>query len=153
LRAAGKADTGVNQQAIETELNKAFDALKPAVIHKRVAKTLCAPIFPTADVFDVKDGETGQQKVSAELNRMENVITTLKAKADEIHKARTEQIESEWTTRKDQLIPGDLALDYVLKAFGLRFNKDHDGTRLAGFMKEEEIDPGIKALIRELGAL
>jgi hypothetical protein len=153
LRAAGKPDNGITQQAVENELSKAFDALKPVAVHKRVTKALCAPIFPNADVFEVKDGETPYQKVRAEFDRMETVLTTLKAKADDIQKAKAEQVESEWSTKKDQLVPGDLALDHVLRAFGLRFNKDHDGTRLAGFMTEEEIDPSIKALIRELGAL
>lgn len=153
LRAAGKQDITATQQAVEDRLREALDALKPVAIHKRVTKALCTPLFPSQDVHEVKDGESIGEKIGEELDRMINVLTSLKMKIDETRKEKTDQVEANWAAQKEQLVPGDLALDSVLRGFGVRFNKDHDGPRLAALMREEEIEPGIKALIRELGAM
>ena len=151
--AAGKRDNTVTQQATDAALLEAFEALKATAIHKRVAKALCPPLFPRRGVNEINAGESVGEKVGEELDRMISVLTGLRTKIDETHKAKAEQVEADWSVQKGQLVPGDLALDYVLRKFGLRFNKDHDGPRLAGLMREEEIEPGIKALIRELGSV
>jgi len=112
------------------------------------------PIYPRAETnFEANSGPKFRETIVEELDGMLNALTALKAKVDETIKTKTEQVESNWGTERERLVPGELALDLVMQKFGLRFHKDHDGPRLAGLMRDEEIDPGLKALIVDLGTL
>jgi putative ATP-dependent endonuclease of OLD family len=83
---------------------------------------------------------------------MISAMEATKAKFDDTEKAKTDYVEANWDSRKTQLVPGELVLDHVLRSFGLRFSKDHDGPRMASMMRDDEIDPAMKAFMRELGA-
>jgi hypothetical protein len=152
LRAAGKPDNSVSQEAVEEGLQDAFAALKQVAICKRVTKALCVPVFARKEVHDVMDGESVEGKLGEELERMIRDLEGRKSKIGAVHKAKSEEVEGNWMVHKEQLVPGDLVLDHVLRRFSLRFNKDHDGPRLAGLMREEEIEQVAKTLIRELGS-
>ena len=153
LRASGKPDNSISQEAVEEGLQNALTALKQVTICKRVTKALCVPVFPCKEVHDVGDGKSIEGKVGEELDRMIKDLEDRKSKIGAVHKAKSEEVEGNWMVQKEQLVPGDLVLDHVLRRFSLRFNKDHDGPRLAGLMREEEIDQGAKTLIRELGSV
>jgi putative ATP-dependent endonuclease of OLD family len=152
LRAAGKPEGGVTQDQVEAALETALEALKKTTIHKRITKSLCVPLIPNHAVHDVGDNESTREKLLTELDRMISDVEATKARFDDTEKAKTDLVEANWALRKTQMVPGELAMDHILRSFGLRFNKDHDGPRMASMMRDDEIDPAMKAFIRDLGA-
>ncbi len=61
-------------------------------------------------------------------------------------------VNETWQSKKLQIVPGDVFLDQVCQRFGVRFKKGIDGPRLASLMKETDIDPEIRRIIRDLGS-
>jgi hypothetical protein len=117
-----------------------------------VTKTLCVPLYPPRDIHEVRKGEDVEEKTYKEIDRLMQSLEAAKGRVAEVYRAKAEEIESRWPSEARYLAPGELALDLTLQNFGLRFNKDQDGPRLASLMREDEIDGNMKSFIRELGA-
>jgi putative ATP-dependent endonuclease of the OLD family len=152
-RMAGK-DTKIAEDAekISQLMNSSAENLKQFIINKRIAEGLHRPVYPTNSI----NYYSGQESVSKELaSKLEAMIKLLEDRKKEIErysKEEQEYVESIWNDKKFEIIPGDMLLDSVCKKFGTSFNKMQDGKRLASLMKDEEIDPEIKMIIKEIGS-
>ena len=60
-------------------------------------------------------------------------------------------MENDWNQDKVSLVPGDLLLDGVCKAFGVRFRKETDSSRAAEMLNQTEIDDEIRLILQEIG--
>jgi energy-coupling factor transporter ATP-binding protein EcfA2 len=138
-----------NISEVEQALDKCADALKNVAIERRVAKITCLPIYPNRnDVLNCVSGLPLLDRVRQEFSCQKARLDKLEENLQTILKTQTELVENNWTTKKQDLVPGDLLLDEVCKMFGMRFNKERDSARLASLMRESEIDFEIRDILR-----
>jgi hypothetical protein len=138
-----------NISEVEQAINKCADALKDVAIERRVAKITCLPIYPNRnDVLKSDSGLPLLDRVRNEFSCQKARLEKLEENLQAILKAQTELVENSWTTKKQDLVPGDLLLDEVCKMFGMRFNKERDSARLASLMRENELDSEIRDILR-----
>ncbi len=145
-----------NDPPTELEISQALDAeannLKQMAIDKRVAKSLCKPVYPSAKaLFDETSGVIFTDRLANELEKMSTQIAEAQTRLIQESDAQTKQVNDIWNTQKLSLVQGDILLDKVCQKFGVRFKKERDSARLAALMKEGEIDTEIAKLIREIG--
>lgn len=137
-----------NISEVEQALDKCADALKNVAIERRVAKITCLPIYPNRnDVLNCGSGLPLLDRVRHEFSCQKARLDKLEQDLQALLKAQTELIENSWTTKKRDLVPGDLLLDEVCKMFGMRFNKERDSARLASLMRENEVDSEIRDIL------
>ena len=149
--ASSTADSDINEQAVQRTIEDVLAKLKSVAVDKRVTKALCLPLYFRKDVHDVVAGEDVKEKVNSEIDRLMQHLESTRKSISDVHNAKLEEVEKNWKAHGTELAPGELVLDHVLQKFGVRFNKDHDGPRLASLMKEDEIDFSMRSLIREIG--
>lgn len=126
--------------------------MKQIAIYKRVVKVLCKPIYPPLKHdFGETQENTVINKVTEEIQWMIEQLEQNKEQVEAVYKEKIEYINSDWQSRKLDIIPGDILLDMVCKEYGVRFKKERDGARLAALMNESEINEEVKQIIREIG--
>ena len=84
------------------------------------------------------------------LNHAASEINTSRTKLTDVFTEESKALAARWQTDKLLIVPGDLLLDSVCRKFGVRFNKEMDGARLAALMEPYEIPSEIKALIKDI---
>ena len=94
---------------------------------------------------------TVSERVLNEIQRLTEILELDKQKVESTFEKISEDVEKQWKSNKLSIVPGDLLIDMVCKEYGVRFKKEKDGSRLASFMKKDEIDTEIKNIIREIG--
>jgi len=133
---------------IEQAIDTCAEQLKDVAIGRRVAKISCPPIYPNRDAVLNSDAEISLiDKLKEEYNRQKQQLTQLEQKLETIVQEQTKLVESDWATKKRDLVPGDLLLDKVCQSFGVRFKKEKDSVRLASFMEKSEIDSEITEIL------
>ncbi|NER25414.1 MAG: hypothetical protein F6J96_32915 [Symploca sp. SIO1C2] len=133
---------------IEQAIDTCTEQLKDVAIERRVAKTSCPPIYLNRDAVLNSDAEISLiDKLKEEYNRQKQQLTQLEQKLETIVQEQTKLVESDWATKKRDLVPGDLLLDKVCQSFGVRFKKEKDSVRLASFMEKSEIDSEITEIL------
>lgn len=138
----------VDVAEIEQGINICADALKDVAIERRVARIVCLPIYPNRnDVLNFDSGIALIDRLKEEYNSQKERLTQLEEKLEKIIDEQTKSVESNWSAKKRDLVPGDLLLDDLCKLFGVRFNKERDSARLASLMEENEIDSEIKGIL------
>lgn len=70
----------------------------------------------------------------------------------ELSADQTKLVENAWSQDKLSLVPGDLLLDGVCQAFGVRFRKEADSSRAAALLNQSEIDDEIRQILQEIGS-
>ncbi|NER95570.1 MAG: AAA family ATPase, partial [Symploca sp. SIO1B1] len=117
---------------IEQAIDTCAEQLKDVAIERRVAKISCPPIRPNRDAVLNSDADISLiDKLKEEYNRQKQQLTQLEQKLETIVQEQTKLVESDWATKKRDLVPGDLLLDKVCQSFGVRFKKEKDSVRLA----------------------
>jgi len=140
-----------NISEVEQAIDQCTDALKSIAIERRVAKATCFPIYPNRqDILNPSSQLPLLDRVRNEYSHQKARLEKLEQELQSILKAQTELIEDSWTTKKRDLVPGDLLLDNICRKFGTRFNKERDSARLASLMRENEIDSEIREILKNL---
>ena len=138
----------VDVAEIEQRINICADALKDVAIERRVARIVCLPIYPNRNaVLNFDSGIALIDRLKKEYNSQKETLTQLEEKLEKIIDEQTKSVESNWSAKKRDLVPGDLLLDSLCKLFEVRFNKERDSARLASLMEEPEIDSEIKGIL------
>lgn len=139
----------VKSTDINTERITQVENLKNVTIEKRVACSLCKPIY-----FDRNKIDTVGQDLTTKCSDM--VKTHLQEfqdreqKIKEVISQETKFVGDNWNTKKFDIIPGNLLIDEICKKNGVRFKKEKDSELIASLMNSEEIDTEIKDLIHEI---
>jgi putative ATP-dependent endonuclease of OLD family len=135
-------------EVVAERLSEAAEALRPLAVGKRLVKSILAPLFPV----DALPAASQSAPITPDLvqSALKSAITSLEARSREIDKkyAQCEAVvDSEWETRKLDLIPGDELIDETCQKFGIRFVKERDAGRLASLFLKDEIGDEISTLI------
>lgn len=140
-------DISVIRQAIE----ECTEKLKNVAIERRTVKAACYPIYPnTVQVLTLGSSTPLLDRIKDEYTRQREHLDQLEKELHEIVRIQTEQVEGNWTTKKQDLVPGDILLDEVCKIFNTRFNKEKDSARLATLLNENEIDVELKSVLKSI---
>ena len=145
------AETDITAELVGKQLNECADKLKPLAVNKRVARTICSPVFFNRDaIFDDSSGGNFSERLTNEIDQQATMLSARAAEissriADEQHR-----IEQVWDSQKLDLVPGDELLDLVCQAFGVRFKKRRDGSRLASHLVDSEVPSELVDLLRHL---
>ena len=138
---------------IRVAIDKSAENLKKMTIFKRVTKRLCRPLYPNRSrVLEDLDGKTVEEKTIEEIEALEAKVDELKSTiADEIER-QSQEVETLWNERPQDIVPGDLLIDMVYKNYGVRFHKERgDGVNIARMMTKSEIGPELEELINSIG--
>ena len=137
---------------VKNTIEGCAEKLKHRVIDKRVANILCRPVYPsTEQLFESSQETTIADRVTGEIQRLIEELRESGSKAEAVYKEESEYVDRIWQSDKLAIVPGDLLLDMVCQKYGVRFNKDRDGERLAALMNEGEIAMDVKETIHEIG--
>jgi hypothetical protein len=151
-RMSGGGELTTTEDEIRGFLDEGAEELKAVAIEKRVVRRACKAIHPDTRSILTGNGRDIVQRVGAELEALGAQLASSKGEIAAIAKEEREGMEGRWAGSKLDLVPGDMLLDLVMKRFGLRFRKERDSVRLAGLMRDHEIDPEIRELLKELGS-
>ncbi|MEG4349283.1 AAA family ATPase [Microcoleus sp. LAD1_D3] len=149
-------DLNNNELPTEAEINekieKCAEELKQLAIEKRVVKVLCQPIYPSKDICEGDGTKPGiTDRVKGEIERIINQLEADKQKVESVYQEQLEQVSNSWKSDKLNMVPGDILIDLVCQEYNVRFKKERDGSRLAAFMKKEEIDQELKCMVKDIG--
>ena len=145
-------DVQISDDELNAAIEEVAESLKSTTIDKHVAKILMRPIYPSQkNVFSGNTGDVSK-KIDNELGRMIHELGEIKSRTEAVYREQAEQIGKIWNDQKLNLVQGDFLIDLVCQKFGVRFKKERDAARLASFMREEDIDPSLKSIIREISA-
>ena len=133
-------------------IDKSAEELKKITILKRVAKTVCHPLYPERSRWleEIED-KTVEEKIAEQIDRWESRLDELKCLIATETERQRKEVDDQWHDHKLDIVEGDLLIDMVFRNYNLRFLKQRDdGVELARRMSEEQIDPEIKKLIRRI---
>jgi len=136
---------------IKEKIESCAEKLKQLAIDKRVFKVLCKPIYPSTNIFD--DTHTViYDRVVGEIEKIINLLETDKQRVNAVYQEQLELVNHAWLNNKLNMVPGDILIDMVCQEYNVRFKKERDGSRLAAFMKKDEIDQELKEIVSEIGS-
>ena len=138
---------------VEALIEKSVEQLKNITIFKRVAKTICRPLYPsrTQQSHDI-DSKTAEERATEQMEAWESKVSELKSAIAVETKRQTEEVERQWKEHKLEIVPGDWLIDMVYRHYAVRFRKERgDGVELARMMTKDEIGSEIEALIKNIG--
>ncbi len=141
-----------SEAEIVAKLDEFADQLKPLSVEKRVAKVLCAPVFPLPKRLFHRGVAVGQRTMREEMRKCISELETAEKAIEQTYKDQTAALDSIWAINKLSLAPGDLLLDGVCQFFGVRFRKETDSSRLAALLSETEVDGEIRSILKEIGS-
>lgn len=112
---------------------------------------MCKPIYPSTNIFD--DTYTViHDQVIGEIEKLINLLETEKQRVSAVYQEQLELVNNTWLNNKLSMVPGDLLIDMVCQEYNVRFKKERDGSRLAAFIKQDEIDQELKDIVSEIGS-
>lgn len=143
----------ISTESVNAHLQECADGLQRLAVEKRVARSVCAPVF--LDRHSVLS-ETGNDEFSARLAaEIERQLEGLRARLAGIASLTAqeeERVARVWKSGKMDIVPGDELLDAVCQKYGVRFKKRRDGARLAGLLSPNEVPLELVQLLRSLVA-
>ena len=95
----------------------------------------------------------GTARIIEEIAKGVAELEASKAGVEKIYAEQTKAVETAWNQDKLSLVPGDLLLDGVCQAFGVRFRKEADSSRAAALLSTNEIDGEIKGILHDIGQM
>lgn len=135
---------------VSSHIHDLADRLKQSAIDKRAVRLLCRPTYPSADrIFGDGEHTASPEQIDGEIGRMIEELETARGSVSKVCSEQSKAVQSEWKTKKLDIVPGALLLDQVCQQYGVRFKKERDGARLASLMNEHEIDDEIKGFLKE----
>jgi predicted ATPase len=140
-----------SEDEIVKEIEIVADGLKALAIEKRVVKLFSKPFYPLSRRLFEDGAPIGCEKIAHEIEKTLAHFEMSRAKIEQACAEQTKLVEEAWEKNKLDVVPGDLLLDGVCKAFGVRFRKDADGSRIAALFRPDEIDDEIQGILREIG--
>lgn len=151
-RLAQEAFSPADENAFRQLEIDAADSLKSLAVWKRIMASANRPLYPKS-----KKGchptDTGEMK-----SRARDMLEAIKSEADvaisgldELCDEAIAAVETDWSNRKMDIVPGSAILDEVYKTFGFRYDKMRDGIGVASQMQNREIDDELRGFIRGLG--
>jgi putative ATP-dependent endonuclease of the OLD family len=149
---AGNADVKWPSVAsISDQIAESAEKLKSFAIEKRISRIACKPVYPDRDSIHPPEPDADILiRVSKELSRQQTILQEVAEKLPQIAEREAESVNANWQGTKLDIVPGDLLLDDVCRAFGVRFVKERDASRLASLMRADEIADDIKQLLRRI---
>lgn len=151
-------EPGLHQREITAEqvardLDECADELRSLALRNRVAKALCLPLYPDRNAVLAEEAiDMFEERLRQEMQRATEELAARTSRISEVTVAEREELDARWDREKLSLAPGDHLLDRVFRRYGMRFKKERDSVRLAGHLSAGEIDTGIAAFLREIGA-
>jgi putative ATP-dependent endonuclease of OLD family len=145
--------TDVNEQVARQSLQDAADELRPIAIQKRVARVANRPVYPrfVPDRSYADDNAVAAQ-VLLQIDEAITQLTNVKGRVAALVEDERKNVETEWSSKCLDIIPGDELLDVACQKMGARFHKQRDGVRLASLMSKDEIPTELQSILREIGA-
>ena len=131
-------------------IDQTADSLKKVTILKRVAKTVCQPLYPDRSQLLEDIGDmTIEERVEEQLKSWAAQLSELSSLIAGETERQTSEVESRWQSHSLDIVPGDLLIDKVFAHYGLRFSKKRgDGVEIARRMSQDEIGPELERLIK-----
>ncbi|BCY12336.1 hypothetical protein L3i22_074240 [Actinoplanes sp. L3-i22] len=148
----GRDAAEVTVHAVATALVACADELHDLAVRKRVARTVCKPVFPDREAALAEAGDLDQfaRRLVAELREQAAELHVRQAEIADLVAKETDRVDQVWERDKLAIVPGDELLDAVCKRFGVRYRKGRDAARLARELTAEEIPGELRALLRGL---
>ena len=115
------------------------------------ARAIFSPVFFDRDaIFDGSSEEDFSRRLKNEIDRQAKMLSARAAEISSRIMDEQRRIEQVWDSHKLDLVPGDELLDLACQAFGVRFKKRRDGSRLAGYLVNSEVPSELVTLLRQL---
>lgn len=150
-RNAPKPSITLSPKQIAEALSTCADELREFTIAKRVAKTLCRPVFATDGWINEVASSGAKGAVQSEIDRQMSSVEDRRAKLSEVHDKESAAIASRWEVEKLDIVPGTELLDKLFQQYGVRFRKETDSSRIAEMMVRDEINPELVNFIKSIG--
>jgi putative ATP-dependent endonuclease of the OLD family len=148
---AAMPELALTAEDVRKTFDTVADELKELAIQKRVARIFNRPAYPKFEPDEnVTTDEAVVGRIASEVQSVVSRLEKLEERAADIMREERERVESEWVQKKLEIVPGDELLDRVCRKYGVRYQKDKDGVRLASLIHTEDIPEEIKELLREL---
>lgn len=154
LRERSSGSVALSPDAVAEALDSVADELRETSVAKRVAASICRPVFPDRIAFNKGWTDSGVEEASREVVAQSiEKLTGLSGRIGEIVQRATEDVSKHWERgEKLHAAPGHEILDGVFRRHGLRFKKESDSVRLAELLKPSEIDAEIVAMLNGLSS-
>lgn len=133
---------------LEAALDEAAEGLRHIALSKRILHRFGAPVR-VDKVIDKQEGGSSRTIRDSLLAAKKDLEERLKL-LDQAFDEEKEALDASWSTRKLDLVPGDILIDEACKRFGVRFKKEQDSARLASLMSPGEIPAEIRDLLEGL---
>jgi putative ATP-dependent endonuclease of the OLD family len=140
-----------NKEEFSALEEKAADSLKPLAIWKRVLASASRPFYPKSqgagfpsEINEMKERAT--RMLQAVQTDTESLIAGVDGMCDNAELA----VESVWSDKKMDVVPGSAILDEVYKTFGFRYDKMRDGIGIASQMQIAEIVFELQDFLKQL---
>ncbi|MEH1852415.1 MAG: AAA family ATPase [Nostoc sp.] len=108
---------------ILAKIDECAEKMKQLAIDKRVIKLACKPIYPELKVIFEDIQESTVDKVTQSIQKMIDQLESDKKNLENIYNSKSSELESFWKDRKLDIVPGDLLLDEVCKAYNVRCDR------------------------------
>jgi hypothetical protein len=143
---------GVTEEAVAVQLEKSADDLRRLAVEKRVLRVLCSPVYFGRAALERSASSKGfADQIGNEIDERIAVLNSRKNEiVEEVRRAEAQVGEAWERGGKLDLVPGDELLDNVCQAFGVRFKKRRDGSRLASLLRRDEVSTELARLLRDL---
>lgn len=150
LRLGGNTGTAPDIEAVRQALFASADKLKEFTLQKRVARSLLRPIHPRVIAVGEETGEAFLERLNREIDSHTALLEQAKARANDVVERIGAEVNKVWDSSKMELAPGAELIDLTCQKFGVRFQKEQDGSRLASCMDAREIPRELQELIRNI---
>ena len=145
-----RSETVPTIEEIKDLIKQSADSLKKITILKRVAKTVCQPLYPDRSQLFENIGEmTIETRMEEQVQSWATRLSELRSLIAMETERQTSAIESQWQGQSLDIVPGDMLIDKVFSNYGLRFLKNRgDGVEIARRMSHDEIGTELERLIK-----
>ena len=149
-RLSGEKLTAPTEDSVVTALEECADEMKDFAIAKRVAKTICLPLYPPINWKPNELKGAVLPIISAGMDSLREKLEERLSKVKVAVEDESKAVEARWSREKLDIVPGDYLLDCVCQRFGVRFKKIVDGARLAANFRADEIDLRLKSVLQDI---
>ena len=126
---------------VDEAIRNVSTGLKERVVELRMSRKLLKPIFPD------------RQNADSASAKLESVSTLLSDRVSELPKIRSQvvsEVDIQWEREASNLAPGSEILEKVFASYGVRYQSEQDGRRIASLIEKEKIPSEMRMLIRKI---
>ena len=151
-QANAQIESQLSAEDIANQVENAAENLKAVTIVKRIARTVCYPLYPERSRWWEQIGEnTVEDRIGEQFQIWESRLAESKSQVASVAERQLADVEARWKDQKLDIVEGELLLDALFSNYGLQYHKlGRDGVELAKRMTVDEIGPELEKLIKSI---